>query len=147
MALGRAQTEASGLKMSGMFRRVDDSFWVSPQIAPADVEAARALGVRVIVNNRPDGEAPGQVPGEEIKAAAQAAGLGYVAAPVAGGPTEAAVKAMTEALAQGPVLAYCASGTRSMLVWAIAQIVSGAQTRDETVALGRNAGFDLARWI
>jgi uncharacterized protein (TIGR01244 family) len=147
MSLGRAQTEASGLEMSGMFRRVDDGFWASPQIAAADVEAARALGVRVIVNNRPDGEQPGQTPGEEIKAAAEAAGLAYVAAPVRGGPTEATVQAMTEALAQGPALAYCASGTRSMLVWAIAQIVSGARTRDETVALARNAGYDLARWI
>jgi uncharacterized protein (TIGR01244 family) len=133
--------------MSGMFRRVDDGFWVSPQIAPADLEAARELGVRVVVNNRPDGEQPGQVTGAEIQAAAEAAGLAYVAAPVRGGPTEETVQAMTEALAQGPVLAYCMSGTRSMLVWAIAQITSGAHTRDETVALARNAGFDLARWI
>jgi uncharacterized protein (TIGR01244 family) len=147
MALGRAQTEASGLKMSGMFRRVDDGIWVSPQIGAADIEAARALGVRVIINNRPDGEQPGQAPGEEIKAAAEAAGLAYVSAPVRGGPTEAAVEAMNAALAQGPVLAYCGSGTRSILVWAIAQIVSGARTRDETVALARNAGYDLARWI
>lgn len=147
MSLERAPSAARGPEMSGMFRQVDDNFWVSPQITPGDVESAHAHGVRVIVNNRPDGEQPGQVTGEEIQAAAEAQGLGYVAAPVHGGPTEEAVKAMTEALAQGPVLAYCMSGTRSMLVWAIAQIVSGARTRDETVALARNAGFDLSRWI
>jgi uncharacterized protein (TIGR01244 family) len=147
MSLGRAPTVAFGREMSGMFRQVDDGFWVSPQIAPADIEAVRALGVRVIVNNRPDGEQPGQVPGAEIQAAAEAAGLGYVAAPVRGGPTEETVQAMTQALAEGPVLAYCMSGTRSILVWAIAQIIAGARTRDETVALARNAGFDLSRWI
>lgn len=132
--------------MSG-FRRVEDSFWVSPQIAPEDIEAARALGVRVIVNNRPDGEEPGQIPGAELKAAAEAAGLAYVASPVRGGPTADDVQAMTGALAQGPVLAFCRSGTRSILVWAITQLTTGARDREDVLALARNAGFDLSRWI
>jgi uncharacterized protein (TIGR01244 family) len=133
--------------MSDKFRRVDDGFWVSPQIGPEDVETARALGVLVIVNNRPDGEAPDQVPGETIRAAAEAAGLAYVAAPVAGGPTDSAIEAMGAALATGPVLAFCRSGTRSILVWAISQIVSGAREREDVLALARNAGYDLSRWI
>jgi uncharacterized protein (TIGR01244 family) len=133
--------------MSAKFRRVDDGFWVSPQISAEDIQAARALGIRVIVNNRPDGEAPDQPAGEVIKTAAEAAGLVYVAAPVRGGPTEATVQAMTEALQTGPALAFCLSGTRSMLVWAISQIVSGAREREDVLALARNAGYDLSRWI
>jgi uncharacterized protein (TIGR01244 family) len=133
--------------MSAKFRRVDDAFWVSPQIGPEDVETACALGVRVIVNNRPDGEAPDQVPGEAIKAAAEAAGLDYVAAPIAGGPIDAAAQAVAEALKHGPVLAYCQSGTRSMLAWAIAEMMSGAREREDILALARNAGYDLSRWI
>jgi uncharacterized protein (TIGR01244 family) len=131
--------------MSAGIRRVDDGFWVSPQIGVEDIEAARALGVRVIVNNRPDEEAPGL--GELLQAAAEAAGLTYVAVPVRGGPTEASVQAMSEALAQGPALAFCLSGTRSILTWAIAQLISGARSREDVLALARNAGFDLSRWI
>lgn len=133
--------------MSDKFRRVDDGFWVSPQIGPDDVETARALGVRTIINNRPDGEEPDQTPGEVIKAAAEAAGLAYVAAPVSSGPTEAAVEAAGQALKTGPVLAFCRSGTRSILVWAISEIMSGAREREDVLALARNAGYDLSRWI
>lgn len=131
--------------MAASFRRVDDGFWVSPQIAPKDIEAARAAGVRVIVNNRPDNEAPGL--GDLLKTATEAAGLTYVAAPVRGAPTEADVQAMADALAQGPALAFCMSGTRSILTWAIAQLISGARSREDVLALARNAGFDLSRWI
>ena len=133
--------------MTAAIRRVDDNFWISPQIGVEDIEPARALGVRVIVNNRPDGEEPGQIPGAELQAAAQAAGLAYVAAPVRAGPTQAEVQAMTEALAQGPVLAFCRSGTRSILVWAITQLTTGARDREDVLALARNAGFDLSRWL
>ena len=53
------------------FRQVTDDFWASPQITLADVADAKALGVALIVNNRPEGEAPDQVPGAVIEAAAQ----------------------------------------------------------------------------
>lgn len=133
--------------MGAGIRRVDDSFWVAPQIGVDDIASLPALGVRVIVNNRPDDEEPGQIPGAALEAAALAAGLIYVAAPVSGGPSQAAVEAMSEALAQGPVLAFCRSGTRSMLVWSLSQLTSGARSRDDVLALARNAGFDLSRWV
>src|SRR5262245_5719689 len=69
------------------FRRVTDQLSVSPQISLADVDEAARQGFRLIVNNRPDGEEPAQVPSREIEAAAVAAGLGYVHIPVHGGPT------------------------------------------------------------
>jgi uncharacterized protein (TIGR01244 family) len=131
--------------MGAGFRRVDDGFWVSPQIDVEDIAAARAEGVRVIINNRPDEEAPGL--GDTLKAAAEAAGLTYVASPVRGGPAQANVDEMNAALAQGPALAFCTSGTRSILTWAIAQLISGARSREDVLALARNAGFELSRWI
>jgi uncharacterized protein (TIGR01244 family) len=133
--------------MGAGIRRVDDNFWVAPQIGVEDITPLRALGVRVIVNNRPDDEEPGQIAGAELETAATAAGLAYIDAPVSGGPTQGAIEAMTEALAQGPVLAFCRSGTRSMLVWALSQIGSDRRDRDDVLALARNAGFELSRWI
>ena len=129
-----------------MFRKLDDSISVSPQIAPDEVPAAAAQGVALIVNNRPDGEEPGQPSGADIERAAAEAGVAYVAIPVGhGGFSHAQVDAMTEALAaaQGPVLAYCRSGTRSTFLWALARAKQG-DAPDALAAKAAAAGYDLA---
>jgi uncharacterized protein (TIGR01244 family) len=125
------------------FRTVTDTFSVSPQITPADVAAAAEQGFTLIINNRPDGEAPGQPTGAEIETAARAAGLDYLAAPVVGRPGPAQVEAVREAVASanGKVLAYCRSGTRSITAWAMGQ--AGAVERDRLLRLGAAAGYDL----
>ena len=128
------------------FRFVTDDFAVSPQISAADLGEAAALDITLIVNNRPDGEASGQPAGAVIEAAARAAGLDYVHIPVAGRPSAAQVDAMRRALsgAPGKVLAYCRSGTRSIVTWALAQAASGSLTAGELVRVGRAAGYDLS---
>ncbi len=129
-----------------MFRQIVEGVLASPQITLADVAQAKAMGVSLIINNRPEGESPDQVPGPEIEAAARAAGIGYVAIPVThAGFSEAQVAAMRNALdeAQGPVLAYCRSGTRSTLLWALAEASSGADPEDLAAAAAQ-AGYDVA---
>ena len=125
------------------FRRVTDSFWVSPQISAGDLAEARAQGFGLVINNRPDGEAPGQPTGDEIAAAARAAGLDYVAAPVSGRPNPQAIEAVARATADPSkkVLAYCRSGTRSICTWALGQ--AGQRDREELIRLGDAAGYDL----
>lgn len=129
-----------------MFRKLDDSISVSPQIGSEAVAEAKAQGVTLIINNRPEGESDDQVPGREIEAAARAAGIDYVAIPVShAGFSEPQVAAMRAALdgAKGPVLAYCRSGTRSALLWALAQSADG----EHPAALAEKAagaGYDLA---
>jgi uncharacterized protein (TIGR01244 family) len=128
------------------FREITPSFWASPQISLADVAEARARGAKLIVNNRPEGEADDQVPGADIEAAARTAGLGYLAIPVSpGGFSETQVQAMADALAHasGPVLAYCRSGTRSTLRWSLAQ-AQGGRAPDEIAADAARAGYDVA---
>ena len=127
-----------------MFVALEDKVFVSRQIAPGDVADAARAGIATIVNNRPDGEAAGQPSGAEIEAAARAAGLAYVHIPVAGGFSEAQIAAMAEALdaGSGPVLAFCASGTRSTYLWALARARAGADA-DALIARARAAGYDL----
>lgn len=128
-----------------MFRKLTDKVLASPQIGVDEVAAAAAQGVTLIVNNRPEGESDDQIPGAEIEAAAKAAGLGYVAIPVThAGFSEAQVKGMAEALggADGKVLAYCRSGTRSTLLWALAEASGGADP-DELARRAAEAGYDL----
>jgi uncharacterized protein (TIGR01244 family) len=128
------------------FRRVTDELSVSPQISLADVDDAARQGFRTIINNRPDGEEPTQPSGHEIEAAAQAAGLAYFHVPVRGGPTPEQVETTQKILEEAatPVLAFCRSGTRSIVTWALAQAQSDAYTPQELVGLGRAAGYDLS---
>jgi uncharacterized protein (TIGR01244 family) len=128
-----------------MFRKLSDGVFASPQIDLADVAAAAAQGVTLIVNNRPEGESDDQIPGAEIEAAARAAGLAYVAIPVThAGFSEAQVKVMADSLAgaHGAVLAYCRSGTRSTLLWALAEASRGADP-DVLARQAAQAGYDI----
>jgi uncharacterized protein (TIGR01244 family) len=132
--------------MTQVFRKIVEGIYASPQIGLADVDLARAMGIALIVNNRPELESPDQTPGAEIEAAARAAGMAYVAIPVThAGFSEPQVKAMATALedAAGPVLAYCRSGTRSTLLWALAEASRGADP-DELAAAATQAGYDVS---
>jgi uncharacterized protein (TIGR01244 family) len=126
------------------FRRVNDRLSVSPQITLDELEDAARQGFRQIINNRPDGEAPGQPTSQAFEAACAAAGLAYAHLPVRGGPTPEQAETMRKLTdqADGPTLAFCRSGTRSIVSWAIGQSMAGAP-RDELVAQGRAAGYDL----
>ena len=128
------------------FRRVTDEFTTAPQISVADVAEAARQGFKTIINNRPDGEDPAQPSAAEIEAAAKAAGLAYHHIPVRGGPTPEQVEATLAVLqeAEEPVLAFCRSGTRSIITWSLSQATSGALSRSELVGLGRAAGYDLS---
>lgn len=128
-----------------MFRQLDREVFASPQISLDDVAVAAAQGIALIINNRPEGESDDQVPGAEIEAAARAAGLDYIAIPVTqAGFSEPQITAMVEALAhtQGPVLAYCRSGTRSTLLWALAEASRGAEP-EQLKGMAAGAGYDL----
>jgi uncharacterized protein (TIGR01244 family) len=123
-----------------------DSFYVSPQIGPEDVAAAKAAGVRLIINNRPDGEAFGQPKGADIAAAAKAAGIDYVEIPIRGlsiGPAD--LDAFDTALAahDGPVLAFCRTGTRSTILRSYARARAG-DAADAIIEDAAAAGYDIA---
>ena len=113
--------------MTADIRRIDDRISVAPQITPADVTDIARAGFVAIVNNRPDDEEPGQPEGAEIRAAAEAAGLSYTEIPIThAGFSLPQVTAMVDILeaADGPVLAFCRSGTRSCNLWALARAMS-----------------------
>ncbi|AWW73051.1 TIGR01244 family protein [Erythrobacter sp. KY5] len=128
------------------FRKLSSSMFASPQIGPEDIDAAKDQGIAMIVNNRPDGEEPSAPQSDEIAALTREAGLDYVAIPIGhSGFSEPQVDEMVAALeaADGPVLAYCRSGTRSTFLWALAQAKSGASP-DEIVSAAMAAGYDVS---
>ena len=128
------------------FRTITETMLASPQITLEDVAEAKARGVTLIINNRPEGESYDQTPGDAIAAAAKAAGIGYCTIPIThAGFSEPQVDAMIDALegANGKVLAYCRSGTRSTLLWSLAQAKRGMEP-DEIARLAGNAGYDIS---
>jgi uncharacterized protein (TIGR01244 family) len=120
-------------------RRLDDTTLVAGQIGPDEIAG---LGVAMVINNRPDGEEPGQPTSAQMEAAARAAGLDYRHIPVAGGFSPEQVEAMADALDQGPTLAFCRSGTRSTYLWALARASRGAPAAD-LADRAAAAGYDL----
>ena len=128
------------------FRQVADDFFVAPQLLAADFAAARAAGIRTIINNRPDGEAPDQLQrrrgaraggGERARLRLRAGGVG------ADGPGRRGGVQGGDRRASRPAISPTAApGTRSCHMWAFA--TAGARPVDETIAAAAAAGYDLA---
>ena len=112
-----------------MIRQIDEKVSVSHQIAVHDVAGLASQGVTMLINNRPDGEDADQPSAADIEAAAERAGLAYRHVPIIRGIGPGDVNAMSEALAEageGKVVAFCRSGNRSALVYALARRAQGA---------------------
>ena len=127
-----------------MIRQLDDKVMVSGQVAPNDVAGLAEQGITVLVNNRPDGEEPGQPLAGDIEHAAEAAGISYHFVPISRGIGPADVESMQEALRDaegGKLLAFCRSGTRSALAIALAKR-EGGLSKDEVEQRLISAGFD-----
>jgi uncharacterized protein (TIGR01244 family) len=125
-------------------RAITPEYAVSPQIEIGDLPEIKAAGYVTVIDNRPDGEVPPHLQAAEMRKAAEALGLVFVANPVIGGAlTMANVTTQGEAIAAspGPVFAYCASGNRSSLVWALAS--AGKRPTDELISLPARFGYQL----
>lgn len=102
---------------------ITDGYSVSPQIAPGDVAAIKALGFRSILCNRPDGEGADQAPEAAVRAEAERLGLAFAYVPVVSGQIDAGNVADFRAAIDrlpAPVLAYCRSGARCQNLWMLA---------------------------
>jgi uncharacterized protein (TIGR01244 family) len=126
-----------------MPRQLDDKVSVSGQIRPEEVAPLVDQGVTMVINNRPDGEEPDQPLGAEIEEAAKSAGLDYRAIPIIRGIGPADAEAMQEAIraARGKVFAFCRTGTRSSLAWALAMNEQG-MPREEIERRLTSVGVD-----
>ncbi len=128
------------------FGQLSSQLLVSPQIGRAEIEAAAAQGVRAIICNRPDGEEPGQPEVAQIRQWAAEAGIATVIhQPVQApqiGVADAQTFAAHVAAQSGPVLAYCRTGTRSAMLWAINEAAHGAEPA-QLLQTAAAAGIDL----
>jgi len=125
-------------------RPLSPTFAVSPQIGVEDIAAIKQAGYTTIVCNRPDAEVPPSHQAATIGDAATAAGLTFIIQPVTHHDlTMDMIESQKAAMdkATGPVLAYCASGTRSSIVWSYMQAKD--MSADDIIAATGAAGYDL----
>jgi len=102
-------------------------------------------GFRIVICNRPDGEEPNQPNVASMRDAAEAAGIAFHHIPVSGGAfSPDAIKAFAKVRveADGKVLAFCRTGTRSITLDALANIEN--ETADERIERAQRAGYDLS---
>ena len=127
-------------------RKLSPEISVAGQLDIADIATAAKLGFRTIIDNRPDHEGgPDQPVARQLQAAAQQSGVGFHFQPVVSGGITAADVATFKTLlssAEQPVLAFCRTGTRCAMLWALAQ--SGRQSAAEIIAAAAQAGYDVS---
>ena len=120
-----------------------DGLLCGGQPAEDDLATAHAAGYRTVINLRADGESGFAWEPDAVKAA----GMDYVAIPVAGAAgltRENAARldaALKQASAKGPVIVHCASGNRVGALLALrAAWVQGADPAT-ALALGKASGL------
>lgn len=126
-------------------KRLTTDLAVGPQIGPGDAETLAGLGFRSIIANRPDGESPDQPPFAWIEAGARQHGLEtryipVVASRIGSDDVEAFRNALREL--PKPVFAFCRTGTRSTLLWALAN--PDALTPEDRIRIAGSHGYDIS---
>lgn len=126
--------------------RLTDQLYIAPQLQEEDIAAAAALGIRSVICNRPDAEEAGQPAFADIQQLLARHGIGHsrhqpTTAPAITPADAAAFQALLDEL-PAPVLAYCRTGTRSTLLWAISQAAAG-QHPDDLIEQARQVHVDL----
>lgn len=125
-------------------RQITPRYYVAPQISPDQMGALKEAGITRILSNRPDEEVPPAYSAASMQAAAEAAGLEFVHQPLTHQTMNEEIIAHNRSIGadqDGVTLAYCASGTRSCIAWALGQ--AGLQSADAILTAARAGGYDI----
>ena len=125
--------------------KIIDDYVVSDQIQTEDITTIKNKGFKTIFCNRPDNEETNQITVKSIQDQADKNGLDFIHQPVVGGQiTQQDVDLFKShyAAAEKPIFAYCRSGTRSSMLWALSE--SSERSIDEILNLTTAAGYNLS---
>lgn len=129
-------------------RQISDSYFVTPQIEEGDMVEIARQGFTLVLCNRPDAEISTEIQAAKLEKAAQAAGLEFINNPLSHGnltqeivDIQAAAIVAANAGTNQKILAYCASGNRCTVLWAL--VNAGQIPIDDIIATGTRAGYQL----
>jgi uncharacterized protein (TIGR01244 family) len=126
------------------FNKINDQLTVSGQILPNEIATLVEKGFKTLICNRPDEEVEEALQSAAIETAATAAGLSFRYIPIYPGQfTDENVSDLTTAMSDldGPIYAYCRSGTRSCTLWALSQ--AGLVDAEDIISQAADGGYDL----
>lgn len=118
---------------------------VSAQLRPEDFPLLASRGAAMVINNRPDGEEPGQLTAAQGAELASRNGMECRHLPVVLSEiAETDIRAFGSAMAAatGPVHAHCRSGVRSVTLWALGQVTAERLTPEQAQRAVSGAGYD-----
>jgi len=127
------------------FAKINNELTVSDQITIEDLKEIQAQGYKTIFCNRPDQESEGQLTFSIIEKEAQNLGIKAIHQPVIGGQIsddDIAQFGSSFELAQKPIFAYCRTGTRCSMLWALSHVKT--LPIDEILSKAQIAGYDLS---
>ena len=103
---------------------LSEGVFVGGQVSPEQIAQLKAQGIVSILNNRPDFEAPAQPQAHDLQNHVENAGLNYAFVPMSAGLSHDLIADSVKAYKSlpRPILAFCASGTRSAALWAFAHV-------------------------
>jgi sulfide:quinone oxidoreductase len=128
-----------------MLNKIIEDYVVSDQITEEDIEQLKEAGFKTIFCNRPDNEEQNQVTVKSIQDKAIESGLNFIHQPVIGGQiSQNDIDQFSDYYdaAEKPIFAYCRTGTRSSMLWALSE--SGKRSIDEILQLTSAAGYNLS---
>ena len=127
-------------------KKLSTHFYVAEQFTAIDFAAASVHGIKTVINNRPDDEAQGQPKSADLEKAAKDLGLHFVHIPIsAKSITDQNIDEFHSTCreVEGPVLAFCRTGQRSTILWALGEVKSSPV--EAVLAVASEAGYDLSR--
>ena len=124
-------------------KKVSDNYYVSSQISEEDLLSFKNEGFSLIVCNRPNGEEDDQTDFELIHERCKSMGLTFINLPMILDDLQSELIFETKKILDKnkKTLAYCRTGTRSIILWACANVLK--EKVDETIKVVSRAGYDL----
>ena len=121
--------------------------FVMGQISTATLDDAKAAGVTLVIQNRPDGEAPGQPASTELASYAADLGLEYKVIDIKPGELSVEkIEAMAKEVgaAEGKILSFCAGGGRAASMMALGLARAGKEKPDALIDMAADAGQNIS---
>lgn len=125
--------------------KLADNFYVGPQIEIDDLEDFQTAGIKTVICFRPDGEGQDQTKFAHVAEEAKELKVNAHYLPIILGQiSDEQVVEFGNILQDSavPIFAYCRSGARATMLWALNQAQAGRPV-DEILGAAKIAGYDL----
>ena len=124
-------------------KRIYKNFYAAHQIQAKDIAQLKQEKFEYVLCNRPDNEVQDQPSAEVIKSECLANGIEFLHLPISPGDFNLEVIMETEKVLKTAkkTLAYCRTGTRSTMLWAVAKTKD--LEVDEVLKLTDHSGYNF----